>query len=371
MGLTNIVLTGGPCAGKSTGLAFLKERLNNLGYEVIILHEMATEIILSGLHPSVIGTYNFQQLLLKMQLNRMNAYKDYIKDVGDKVVILHDRGLMDGEVYVGPEDFEKLLIECGYKRNEVYGLYDGVLHLVSAAVGAPEAYTKANNEARMETLEEAVAADNRTMNAWVGHPHLRIINNEGVNFEKKMNKLMAEVLNLLGEPVPLEIERKFLIKRPDMSKLLDDMNATASDIIQTYLVSDEPGVERRIRQRGLIGDYSFFYTEKHDLSDGIREEREKIITLQEYINLLSEADTSRRQIRKRRYCFVYKDKYFELDTYNFWLDSAILEIEVNSLDEEFELPEFIEVIREVTNDKDYKNSSLAESNGSFSMYTLK
>ena len=363
MTVTNIVLTGGPCAGKSTGLAVIKQRLINLGYDVVIMHEMATEVILSGLHPAVISGESFQAMLLDMQINRMNVYKNYIDKLGDKVVILHDRGLMDGEAYVNPSDFEQILNEKGLKRNEIYGLYDGVFHLVSAAIGAPEAYTKANNEARMETLDEAAAADVRTMNAWVGHPHLRIINNEGVNFEQKMNKLMEEVLSLLGEPIPLEIERKFLVKKPDMQQLIDSVGTTASDILQTYLVSEKAGVERRIRQRGLVGDYSFFYTEKAELSEGTREEREKIITLKEYINLLGEADITKKQIKKRRYCFVYKDKYFELDVYPFWKDQAILEIEVGSIDEEFEIPEFIEVIKEVTNDKAYKNSSLAETSG--------
>ena len=364
MSITNIVLTGGPCAGKSTGLAIIKDRLSNLGYSVIILHEMATEVILSGFHPSVIGGYNFQEVLIRMQLNRIQTYKDYFKDLdSEKIVVLHDRGLMDGEAYMFPEEFEKLLEKVGYKRNEVYGLYDGVFHLVSAAIGAPEAYTTANNSARMETLDEAIAADTRTMNAWVGHPHLRIINNENTNFEQKMAKLMEEILSLLGEPTPLEVERKFLIKKPDMGVLIDDVGATASDIIQTYLISEQDGVERRIRQRGLVGDYSFFYTEKREISEGVREEREKIISLKEYINLLAEADTDKKQIRKRRYCFVYKDKYFEMDVYPFWKEQAILEIEVNNIDDEFELPEFIEVIKEVTGDKAYKNSALAENSG--------
>ena len=51
MSVTKIVLTGGPCAGKSTGLAIIKDRLTNLGYDVVILSEVATDVILSGVTP--------------------------------------------------------------------------------------------------------------------------------------------------------------------------------------------------------------------------------------------------------------------------------------------------------------------------------
>ena len=135
------------------------------------------------------------------------------------------------------------------------------------------------------------------------------------------------------------------------------MNAT--DIIQTYLISNEIGLERRIRQRGIAGDYNFYYTEKRVVADGTREEREKIISYEEYIDLMAEADTGKKQIRKTRYCFIYKNKYFELDIYPNWKDEAILEIEVNDINEDFIIPEDIQVIKEVTNDTNYSNFGLA------------
>lgn len=42
--------------------------------------------------------------------------------------------------------------------------------MVTAADGAPEFYTTANNEARYESVEEAKELDKRLINAWVGHP---------------------------------------------------------------------------------------------------------------------------------------------------------------------------------------------------------
>ncbi|MBR3349506.1 MAG: AAA family ATPase, partial [Solobacterium sp.] len=76
--------------------------------------------------------------------------------------------------------------------------YDAVFHLVTAAKGAEEFYTLENNAARYETIEEAVALDDRLIAAWTGHPHFRIIDNS-MNFDKKLQNLLNEMLAVVGE----------------------------------------------------------------------------------------------------------------------------------------------------------------------------
>ena len=73
-----------------------------------------------------------------------------------------------------------------------------------------------------------------------------------------------------------------------------------------------------------------------------------------------EADTSRRQIRKTRYCLTYKNQYFEIDVYPFWDDKAIMEIELRDENIPIEFPERISIIKEVTDDEAYKNAQLAK-----------
>ena len=72
-----------------------------------------------------------------------------------------------------------------------------------------------------------------------------------------------------------------------------------------------------------------------------------------------EADTSRRQIRKTRYCLTYENQYFEIDLYPFWQDQAIAEIELSDEHAEICFPPELRVIREVTEDENYKNAALA------------
>ena len=66
-----------------------------------------------------------------------------------------------------------------------------------------------------------------------------------------------------------------------------------------------------------------------------------------------------KQIRKTRYCLTYESQYFEIDVYPFWKDKAIVEIELNDENTDIIFPEFIKVIKEVTDDDSFKNASLA------------
>ncbi len=324
MDITRIVLTGGPCAGKSTGLATVEQKLNDLGYKVIIMDEMPTNVLRSGLTPADLGI-SFQELLVNMQLDRDKAYNNIIKNLSnDKVVIIYDRGILDCQAYCDEAEFSKILSKYNTSRSQLFGFYDGVFHLVTAADGAEEFYTTANNSVRLETPEQARTLDKLTLKSWIGHPHLRVIGNEGVDFSQKIHNLLTEITSLLGEPIPLEIEKKYLIKMPDLDTLVNKYGATKCNIVQTYLVSKQPGVERRIRQRGINADNVYYYTEKKDISKGKRQENERKISRDEYISYLTETDISLHQIVKTRYCMVYKNRYFEIDTYKFWTDKAIL-----------------------------------------------
>ena len=73
-----------------------------------------------------------------------------------------------------------------------------------------------------------------------------------------------------------------------------------------------------------------------------------------------QADTTKRQIRKTRYCLTYENQSVEFDIYPFWKDKAIAEIELSDENAAVVFPKEIKVIKEVTNDDAYKNASLAK-----------
>ena len=54
--VVKIVLTGGPCAGKTTALHFLKESLEKINIKVYALEEDAGRLMSEGITPQRLGS---------------------------------------------------------------------------------------------------------------------------------------------------------------------------------------------------------------------------------------------------------------------------------------------------------------------------
>lgn len=359
MDMKKIVITGGPCAGKTTAMSWIQNHFTKLGYTVLFVPETATELITGGVAPWTCGSNaDYQRCQMKLQIEKEKIFEQGAATMPvSKVLIVCDRGTLDNKAYMTPLDFSAVISGLGCNEVELRDGYDAVFHLVTAAKGAEQFYTTANNAARTETVEQAAALDDKLIAAWTGHPHLRIIDNFS-GFEEKLKKLIAEISAFLGEPEPLEIERKFLIEYPELDKLEKLPNCRRVEIIQTYLTA-APGEEARVRQRGADGSYIYTLTTKKKITEMKRVEVERRLSKDEYLRLLMDADPDCRSIRKTRYCLTHGSRYFEIDVYPFWNHQAILEIELSREDEEICFPADLRVIKEVTQDESFKNASLA------------
>ena len=49
--IVRIVITGGPCAGKTTAMSWIQNAFTKLGYRVLFIPETATELISGGVAP--------------------------------------------------------------------------------------------------------------------------------------------------------------------------------------------------------------------------------------------------------------------------------------------------------------------------------
>lgn len=159
--------------------------------------------------------------------------------------------------------------------------------------------------------------------------------------------------------VPLEIERKFLIRMPSKEALVA-AGARVMAIEQTYLIAPR-GLSRRVRRLCEDGRVHYVYTEKVRLSPTTAEERERELTEEEFLSLLRERDKTRRTVEKTRYAIPCGDGHVaEVDIYAFWEDRSTVEVELAAEDEAFTLPPLLSVVREITADKRYKNAALAK-----------
>lgn len=358
MAIKKIVVTGGPCAGKTTAQSWIQNSLAQKGYTVLFVAETATELITGGVAPWTCGSnIDYQKCQFKLQMDKEDVYLQAARTMpSDKVLIVCDRGILDNRAYMTAEDFSTVCEAVDMSEIELRERYDAVFHLITAANGAEAFYTTANNQARRESPDEAMELDNKLISAWTGHHHMRIIDNT-TDFEGKMQRLLKEIASFLGEPELYATERRFLIEHPDIEWLEKNPNVERVEIIQTYLKANDMGVSR-VRQRGSNGHYIYYQVTKQVAPGGAEIEVERRLTQDEYLRLLMDADITKRQLRKTRYYLTHNSQYFEVDLYPLWADGATLGLKVIDANAEIGFPSELNVIREITDDPNFNTDVL-------------
>lgn len=333
------------------------------GYKVMIVHETATELITGGISPAPdnMGMYEFQKYAIGLQLKKEELYDKAAEQINaNNVIIFYDRGILDDKGYVTPEEFTELLTQFGISEEEARNKYDLVLHLTTSAKGAEEAYTLSNNAARYEGIEEARRVDDTILKSWEGHPNRVIIGNES-DFEIKIRRAIQAIFSYLGEEKPIQVFKKYLIEvTPELIDHLTRINAPKTHIIQHYLKS-QSGTERRIRTRQKDGNMICYYSEATMLTPSTRIKKDRIISNGQYIDYSLEIDTNLHAIDKERYSFYYGSLFFKLDIFSFDHTKALLGVQLPDGTEEITLPDFINVIKDVSDIVNYKNYYLAKS----------
>lgn len=360
--ISKIVLTGGPCAGKTTGMSWIQNTFAKMGYTIIFMQEPATELKSAGITPARCSSMMAYQLFqMKLQLEKENVYTRAAGDIaeksGKKVLIVCDRGFFDNRAYMTAGEFDEALRILGVSREEKFRSYDAVFHLETTAKNAKVFYGTATNAIRDESPEQAAALDDLVIAAWNEHPYYRVIENLN-GFEDKMRHLVAEIAAFLGEPAPYEARRRFLVEYPDISMLEDLPDCYREEIDQVYLHAPQ-NEEIRLRKRRSGEDCVYYLTRTKTEGGHRRLDSEGRLTEREYMRLLGNADPEMKPIHKTRWSIYWKGHHYEIDLYPFWKDRAVLEVLLEDQDEDARIPDFLRVIREVTGDREYEIASLA------------
>ena len=360
----NVVFTGGPCGGKTSSMASISEFLRAQGHGVVIVPETARLVIANAFpdidrfavneHERYLG---IQEAMLRMQMVLYSSSLRFAKLRPEStVVLLHDRSFLDNQAYLrsGREDFDRIANAVGASRYELLGMFDGVIHLVTAADGAETHY--ARDFERQDSLERARELDRLTLEAWYGTTHLAVIDNS-TDFNGKLFRARQALAGIVGIPVPVEIERKFLVRSVDRNGSFME-TAVASFIEQMYLDAPE-GEEDRIRMRGRDGAWCYYRTSKRNIRPGMRSETERHISCGDYNELSSRLRPGTDVIYKERFCGVHKGQYFELDFFNRPDGLVVLEAELTEEGQMISIPPDIEIDREVTGDPAFSNYGIA------------
>lgn len=158
--------------------------------------------------------------------------------------------------------------------------------------------------------------------------------------------------------LPLEIERKFLVAMPEESELRKHA-VRCIGITQTYLLGTREGASRRIRRSEEEGTVTYTSTEKTRIDMLQRIEIERELSEEEYRELQKQADPERQILHKTRWCVPVGDLVAEIDVFEGFSQYAYCEVELPTSQTPYELPEFLNVIREVTEDKRFTNAAIS------------
>ena len=193
-----VVLTGGPCGGKSSSLEAFSDALKVKGYDVYTVPEVPTILIKGGCqYPGANGGEKLMQFeigLIRLQMQIEDSFLRIAASTGRPSVIVMDRGLIDIAAYLPKEQWRELLAANASTEADLASRYNMVLHLTTAAEGAEKFYTTANNHARTETAEEARALDAKMVENWArAHGNVKVIDNAGT-FDEKVARASAAVV---------------------------------------------------------------------------------------------------------------------------------------------------------------------------------
>lgn len=184
-----IVLTGGPCGGKTTSIGYLQQKLGDK-YNVIVLDEIANGLLQLGYLDEIkIGLLDFQRLLFNIQfINEYNAEKSCD-------ILLCDRGLLDSKAYLNSSQYNEILSSNKLSCKDILSTYNLALYYRTIAYEYPDLFRK---QRVYETTASAISRDKQSLEIWKKILlDIKYSNTEG--FQTKVNKIYdsmyREILN--------------------------------------------------------------------------------------------------------------------------------------------------------------------------------
>lgn len=183
-----IVLTGGPGGGKT---ALIQELYRDPGWRDRFL-ALPEAISVAGRLEVSPRERIFQRLMVETQRALENGLDRALEAHDTRFVLCHrgtldplaywlDRGWSEAQFY----DFTRT------RREEHYARYVAVIHLVTAADGAPQHYARWPDAHRPERAEDAVRLDRLLGQVWDGHTNYHRLGNVGRGWVSKVREARA------------------------------------------------------------------------------------------------------------------------------------------------------------------------------------
>jgi predicted ATPase len=182
MSILRVVLTGGPGGGKDT---LIEELLRGPQWRGRI-SALPEAIALTGRLGISVDEKLFQRTMTRLQMAMEDGLANAFT-LGENRLVLCNRGSLDPLAYWLDRGWEEkeFFDYTGTVRAQHYQRYQAVIHLVTSADGAPEAYLNHPAAHRRESMADAVRLDRLLGQVWHEHPQYQRIDNSGKGWPDK------------------------------------------------------------------------------------------------------------------------------------------------------------------------------------------
>lgn len=346
--ITEIVITGGILSGKSTCCHEVKAHFEKTGYKVVIVPSMESILEEHGF-----ADFNNYEELLKSRLKFEKIFNNLIQAMdANKILVLYDGASLDIKSMCTRKEFTTICNKLSISPEEVRNSYDAVFHLKSIAKWDKTLFDKLNDNNKIDS-SLAITLDDKIIDTWIAHANYRIIDC-GISIKDKAKKLIHEITKFLNEDERFYIEKKYLIYIPDISYLDKLGGCSKVKMTLTYLNNSSEQCDIKLLLRDEDGKK--FYQK---IIKGNNKKSTISLNAEEYIDELDNKMLDRNPIVKYRYSFIYHSVYYKIDIFED-KDFSILEVDLLNSHEIVHFPSFIEVLKDVSTDPNYKNYNLSK-----------
>lgn len=305
--------------------------------------------------------------MMKVQMNLEDYFCDLARDEEKDVIIFTDRGMLDNFAYVNENVRNRVLEETGWNYDKLTNhRYHAVCHLVTAADGAEKFYPdfEEGNDKSL-SCEDAIKLDKEFQHVWMPSNHRFIVGNDGGGFNVKLERMYKHITEYLGMPGDVHFVKKYLVDGSFQEENLPP-NTPFSTFREEFDYLEEEDKNKIVwvkKRTDPYGNISWSHVIRHmALKNAERMELKKKIDEDMYKSYLGCKDVNKKTISKSYTVFVWLNKTYMVE--NMFIHGksvTILRVNTDDLDataELLHLPEFLKVVKDISEDENYMTSKI-------------
>lgn len=226
------------------------------------------------------------------------------------------------------------------------------------------------NKSRSEDSKLAQDLDERTLQQWILHPNLKIIDNNVKDFKEKMNNVVNSISSLIDVTHPTIVHKHLIKGELDHVSLQQKHKIYKYTDQITFLLTNDPQISKSIGKRVYQGNpFPSYFQVKRRFGESLKEliEKQRMLSEKKYYDLKMLQDPNKHELKREVVMFlISNDKTYvqvQIEA-NFIQSKKVIELIRVKTDKENNWKELISseiaIGEEITEDPKFAGINLAD-----------